>query len=231
MRPRIYHRNNCSQALGLCVVIDVLRAFTTSAFAFESGAKEIILVSSPEEAFKKHRNDSSVILMGENEGKPINGFHFDNSPKAMQTAALEGRRLVQRTTSGTQGVVACKDAPEMLVASFVVAEATLRLIKKINIWDVSFIVTGRTNGDEDLALAEYLQERLLGRKISVAPFLDRVRKSPEGKRMIASDPKEYPSAQEDLSLALDVNRFNFAMQVYKQDGDLISRKVPMQQGS
>jgi len=229
MKPRIYHRNDCSQAQGLCVIIDVLRAFTTSAYAFDSGAKEIIMVSSAEEAFKKHRSDNSLILMGENDGKPIKGFHFDNSPKEMQRTSFEGRSLVQRTTSGTQGVVACKDAQEMLVASFVVAEATLRLIKKINLWNVSFIVTGRTNGDEDLALAEYLQERLLGRKISVEPFLARVRNSPAAKRMLASDPKEYPFAKEDLSLALDINRFNFAMQVSKQDGDLISRKVPMLQ--
>ncbi len=226
-KPRIYHRNDCSQAQGLCVVIDVLRAFTTSAFAFDGGAKEIVLVSTAEEAFKKHRADSSLLLMGEDEGRPIKGFHFDNSPKDLHLAELEGKTLIQRTTSGTQGAVACREAPAMLLASFVVAESTLRLIKKLNIWNVSFIVTGRSNGDEDLALAEYLQERLLGRRISVDPFIERVRKCPQAQKMLAADLKDYPHAREDLALALDLNRFNFAMQVERVDGELISRKIPM----
>lgn len=40
----IYHRNECHEAKGLCVIIDVLRAFTTAAFAFAGGAREILLV-------------------------------------------------------------------------------------------------------------------------------------------------------------------------------------------
>lgn len=92
------------EAKGLCIVIDVLRAFTTAAFAFASGAKEIIFVSTPEEAFKKHQSDPSLILMGEQEGQRIDGFHFENSPREMQSACLSGKRIVQRTSSGTQGV-------------------------------------------------------------------------------------------------------------------------------
>jgi 2-phosphosulfolactate phosphatase len=227
MKPRIYHRSDCAQAQGICVVIDVLRAFTTAAFAFDGGAEEITLVSTPEEALKKYRADNSLILMGEDEGLNIKGFHLGNSPAEIQNAEVSGRRLVQRTSSGTQGAVACREASHMLLASFVVAEATLKQIKQLNIWNVSFIITGRSNGDEDLALAEYLQERLLGRQISVRPFLERVRKSPAAQRMLASDPAVSPYAKADLQLALDLNRFPFAMQVFKQNNELISRKVPI----
>ena len=43
MNINIYQRQDSSKAEGLCVVIDVLRAFTTAAFAFAAGAEEIIL--------------------------------------------------------------------------------------------------------------------------------------------------------------------------------------------
>lgn len=67
MKINIYRRNECFKAKGLCVVIDVLRAFTTAAYAFAAGAKEIVLVSTAEEAFRMHEEDNSLILMGERE--------------------------------------------------------------------------------------------------------------------------------------------------------------------
>jgi len=38
MKINIFRIHECSKAEGLCVVIDVLRAFTTAAFAFGAGA-------------------------------------------------------------------------------------------------------------------------------------------------------------------------------------------------
>lgn len=88
MEISILKGHSFPEAKGLCVVIDVLRAFTTAAFAFASGAKEIIFVSTPEEAFKKYRRDPSLLLMGEQEGQRIDGFHFENSPSEIQSAYL-----------------------------------------------------------------------------------------------------------------------------------------------
>jgi 2-phosphosulfolactate phosphatase len=101
MEYQIYRRNQCSQAKGLCVIIDVLRAFTTAAFAFAAGAKEIIFVSTPEEAFQKYNEDNSLKLMGETFGKPIKGFHFGNSPVEFENISLYNHRMVQRTSAGT----------------------------------------------------------------------------------------------------------------------------------
>lgn len=41
----------CANARGVVVVVDVLRAFSTSAYAFAAGARDITLVSTVEEAF------------------------------------------------------------------------------------------------------------------------------------------------------------------------------------
>lgn len=43
-------RDRSHEVTGLAVVIDVIRAFTTAAYAFQSGAKKMILVSTIEEA-------------------------------------------------------------------------------------------------------------------------------------------------------------------------------------
>lgn len=223
MEISIYRRSECNKAQGLCVIIDVLRAFTTAAFAFAAGAKEIVLVSSIEEALKLYQEDKALILMGEQGGMPIKGFHYGNSPAEIQKAILTGRTLVQRTSAGTQGVVSCGHASKMLIASFVVAEATLQHIIAASPSHVSFIVTGEHNGDEDLALAEYLRERLLQNTPSVSSFLDRVKTSPEGQVFVDPAITEFPV--QDLDLALQVDRFPFAMEVKKRNGQLVAQTV------
>jgi len=225
MEIDIYRRDECFKAKGLCVVIDVLRAFTTAAYAFAGGAKEIVLVSTAEEAFRMHQEDNSLILMGEKEGRPIAGFHYGNSPYDIQKCALSGQKIVQRTSAGTQGVVNCSHADQLIIASFVVAEATLKYIVKLSPSHVSFIVTGMQNGDEDLALAEYLKCKLLQQEVCLSSFLDRVRLSPEGKTF--TDPNIVEFSLEDLELALQIDRFSFAMEVEKRNGSLVAKKVPI----
>lgn len=225
MKINIYRRDECFKAKGLCVVIDVLRAFTTAAYAFAAGAKEIVLVSTAEEAFRLHQEDNSLILMGEKEGRPISGFHYGNSPDDIQQCMLSGHKIVQRTSAGTQGVVSCSHADQLIIASFVVAEATLKYIKQLSPSQVSFIVTDTQNGDEDLALAEYLQCKLLHQEVCSSSFLDRVRLSPEGKTF--ADPNIVEFSHKDLELALQIDRFSFAMEVEKRNGSLVAKKVPM----
>ena len=57
-----------------------------------------------------------------------------------------------------------------MIASFVVAEATIKRILELAPTHVSLIVTGMHNGEEDLALAEYLQARLLQQPIDLTPL-------------------------------------------------------------
>ncbi len=223
MKCQIYRRSECHKAKGLCIIIDVLRAFTTAAFAFAAGAKEIIFVSTQEEAFQKYQKDPTLMLMGETFGKPISGFHFGNSPAEFESLSLKGRRLVQRTSAGTQGVVGCRHAEHLLVASFVVADATLEQIKQLAPTDVSFIVTGTEDGDEDLALADYLIARLQDQQVSSNTFIERVRQSPEGKAF--ADPALPEFVTRDLELATQIDRFPFAMEVLEVEGNLVGRPI------
>src|SRR5688572_24084000 len=91
---------------GPVVVIDVIRAFTTAAYAFGAGAEAIYLVATVEEALAFTHAHPHVLAMGEERGRRIEGFTFSNSPVEVSRADLRGRTLVQRTSAGTQGVVA-----------------------------------------------------------------------------------------------------------------------------
>jgi 2-phosphosulfolactate phosphatase len=161
--------------------------------------------------------------MGELQGIPIEGFDFGNSPHQFHKRSIQGKTLVQRTSSGTQGVVGCSHATHILVSSFVIAEATLKRIRELNPTDVSLIATGKNNGDEDVAFAEYLMHRLQDKPVDLHPLLERVRNSPCAGRMQVG-PTSYPDGAHDLHLATQPDLFPFAIEVYKENGMLIGRQ-------
>jgi len=97
--------DTCSSAIGTVVVIDVLRAFSTAAYAFTAGVETITLVSTVKEALERKKKNPQLVLMGELDGLPIPAFDFGNSPPQFDGLDFAGRHMVQRTTSGTQGVV------------------------------------------------------------------------------------------------------------------------------
>ena len=88
-------------AVGLVVVIDVFRCFTTEAVAFENGAKEIVLVAEIEEAFDLQKQGRGDLLMGEVGGKKPQGFEFGNSPYELKNEDLTGKTIIQSTRAGT----------------------------------------------------------------------------------------------------------------------------------
>lgn len=220
----IYHGHHIPQAQGVCVVIDVLRAFTTAAFAFGNGVREIFFVASPQDAFGLRQVDPLLLLMGEQDGIRIEGFDFGNSPREIQRASLKGATMVQRTSSGTQGIVGCSHVPHMYAASFVNAEATLKNVLKHDSSHVSLIVTGRNNGDEDLALAEYLKARLENKPFDIKALLNRVKSAPAALRMLEAK-TGYEDGPEDIELAMKTDLFPFAIKVFKENDRLIGRPI------
>ena len=207
------------EATGTAVIVDVFRAFTTTAFCVAAGAREIVLVADHEQALALKRDDRSLFLTGEIEGRPIPGFDVGNSPSAIEHLDLEGRRVVQRTSAGTQGVNAASAASDILLGSFVIAEATVRYLRG-HADEVTVVAMGHgaaETADEDEACAAYL-ETLLGRGEPVRPgFIEPIWLSERGW------PDWFP--RRDAELALEVDRFSFALPVYRENGLLIARPV------
>ena len=104
---------DAQEAQGTTIIIDVFRAFTTAAIAFDHGAKEITLVAEPEEALELHRRGIGDFLMGEVAGTRPEGFNFGNSPYEISQVDLTDKTLIQSTRAGTVGVAAAVNAAEI----------------------------------------------------------------------------------------------------------------------
>ncbi|PKW05096.1 2-phosphosulfolactate phosphatase [Streptomyces sp. 1222.5] len=105
----------------VAVVIDVMRAFTTAAWAFHRGADKIVLAADQGEALRIKASHPGWLAL--KDGAPASGFDLVNSPGRIREADLAGRTVVQKTTAGTVGALAVVEAELALCASFVVAGA------------------------------------------------------------------------------------------------------------
>lgn len=218
----IFNRINlekCGTAQGVVVVIDVLRAFSTAAYAFGQGAEKITLVSSVEEAFTLKKQFPSARLMGEMDGHSIPGFDYNNSPTLIARQDLKGCHLIHRSSAGTQGVVRSINARLLLATGFCCAGATARLVTRTSPKEVTFVITGKGEGlwgDEDEACAEYLECLLKGKKPEPQEYLQRVRTSPAARKFITERHLDFPEM--DLEYCTSLDRFAYAMQVKRQNG-------------
>jgi 2-phosphosulfolactate phosphatase len=217
--------SGAKSATGTVVVIDVLRAFTTAAYAFAAGAREIELVATPDEGRAQKCADPALVLVGEVGGRPIEGFDHGNSPEAMHALDLAGRALVLRSSSGVQGALAALATCErLLLGSLVTAAATVRAIRAFG-RDVTLVPMGSEHGPdgpEDDACAELLAARLAGRADGRAEVERRVRASPAA--LQALDPALDWITPGDLELALALDRLDFALEARLEAGRVVARR-------
>jgi 2-phosphosulfolactate phosphatase len=218
--------DTCAQATGLVVVIDVIRAFTTACIAFEAGAEEITLVSTVDDAFRAREAVPDALLMGEVGGIPPEGFDYGNSPSALAGLDLTGRRMIQRTSAGTQGVVRSTSAETLLAASFACAGATIRCIRSLNPAQVTLVQTDSRPGgygDEDRACADYLDATLRDNQTDVQPYLERARGSKTARKIRDIEHPAFPKT--DLDFCTGVDRVAFALRVERQNGWHVMKPV------
>ena len=225
MKFRYTNLEDCRSAKGIVLVIDVLRAFSTAAYTFARGANQIMLVSTVEEALALKTKIPNSRAMGEVDGLPPQGFDFGNSPTHITRENLSGVTLIQRTGAGTQGAVRSQNAKLLLASSFVVADATVKFVNKHAIQEVTFVITGQTfqGGDEDIACAEYLEELIKGNQPGKEPYIQRVFDSRDALQHL--DPGQTGFPLSDLDYCTQIDKFDFAMPIAREDGKLIMRSV------
>ncbi|MYS19091.1 MULTISPECIES: 2-phosphosulfolactate phosphatase [unclassified Streptomyces] len=197
-----------AEAPPVAVVVDVMRAFTVAAWAFARGAEKIILAGSLDEAQAlKARHPDWVTLK---DGPPAPGFDTVNSPGLLRSVDLAGRTVVQKTTAGTVGALAVKEASLVLCAGFVVAEATAQLLRTRGSERVTFVVTGEDGqADEDLACAQYIARRATETGTDAADFLRRAAESRAAAEL--AEGVRQGAHPDDVALCLELDRFSFAM--------------------
>ena len=218
-------KRGAEEAQGTTIIIDVFRAFTTAAIAFDRGAKEIVLFADPNDALDLHRKGVGDYLMGEVSGKKPDGFHFGNSPHEISDVDMTGKTLIQSTRAGTVGVEAATNAAEVFLGSFVVAQATVDAIRKESPSLVSIIAMGDqgvVRADEDEQCGIYLRNIMEERK----PDFNAVKSliMTGGATQKFFDPEQPQYHPEDVALALQADRYSFAMKISREDGLLVARK-------
>lgn len=201
---------------GPVVAIDVIRAFTTCAYAFASGARAIYLVASVAEALAFKARHPGALAMGEDGGLKPDGFDFSNSPVAVAETDLRGRTLVQRTSAGTRGALAARSASRVWCASLVCASATARAVMATELGAPGYVITGRFEdrpdcGEDDLAVARFIEQARRGLALDSEAVAREVLQSDEARRTLALGAADaHPS---DIAYATRVDAFDFAMEL------------------
>jgi 2-phosphosulfolactate phosphatase len=208
---------------GAVVVVDVIRAFTTAAYAFGSGAAEIYLVAGVDEALAFKAANPRSLAMGEERGLRPEGFDFPNSPAMVRDADLDGRTLVQRTSAGTQGVVSAVDATRLWAASLAVASATARAVEGAGLGAPAYVITGRfedrpDGGVDDVLTADLIERARTHRPLDAHAAAAALLSTDEATRTLALGPEH--TDPRDIELAAVVDAFDFAMEVERTDRGL-----------
>lgn len=177
MTIKIFQGNTSVGKGDVNIIIDVIRAFTTSHIAFKKGVKKTILVNEVDKAMLLKKHNPEYLLVGEVNALPIPGFDYGNSPFAIENSPvdLEGKTLVHKTTNGVRAVLNNLNAKHVLVTGFQSADTVVKYIESLdNIQQINIIASHPT-GDEDLSCAEYLKARIEKQSTDVTSFLERVK--------------------------------------------------------
>lgn len=219
--------DRCHSVRGAAAVIDVIRAFTTAAYAFAAGASAIVPTRTVAEAFALQAAFPDALLMGEEHGLMPPGFDLGNSPAALLGRDLGGRTVLQRTGMGTVALLACGTAVPLLAASFVCAGATARYLLRHAAGSVALVRSGvAPEGAEDDACADYLALLLDGGSPDPRPFLRCARESYAGRMFTDRLRPGFDPADLECCVALDSFAFALVAERSNAGAPLIIRAVP-----
>ena len=202
------------KATGAVAIIDVFRAFTTAAVVLANGASRITMAGTVEEALSLRDNGIGQICMGEVAGRRPPAFDFGNSPFEVSQIAFHGKAIIQRTSAGTQGIVAAAQADRLYAASLVTARATARAILAGSPDRITLVAMGNNGierADEDEVCALHLRNLLEGRRGDIQAVRAIILAGGEAARF--GDPARPHFHPDDLEIALDIDRYDFAIRV------------------
>jgi 2-phosphosulfolactate phosphatase len=206
------------EAAGIVVVIDVLRAFTCAAMMFNYGISDLVLSATVEEALDLRRRDPNYLVAGEVDGRKVTGFDLGNSPAEIMEKGecyFRQRKVVLRSTSGTQGAVAVRHtATETIVAAYSTAAAVARYIKRKAAGDLVVTLLGMgmkamEKSVEDERCGDYIEHLLTNTAYDHAAAVWDCLRDPVIAKSLRGERPYLP--KEDVILALQRDLFDFAM--------------------
>jgi len=215
------HVAGAQEARGIAVVIDVFRAFSVAAYAFDAGAARVLPVAGIEEAQALGRRHPGAVLAGERHARKLPGFDIGNSPTQLRALDMRGRVLVHTTHAGTQGLVNATGADEVLTGAFVNISAVCRYLRARAPAQVSLVRMGheaRERCAEDDLYAECLRLLLLGEPAPLGEVRERLRGAPAAVKFFDPACSEW-APRDDFDYCTDVDRFDFVLRVRRAAGE------------
>jgi 2-phosphosulfolactate phosphatase len=183
-------------------------------------------VAGLDEALDVGRSIPGAVVVGEDHGRRPPGYDLPNSPWFVGRADLEGREVVLRTGSGTQGVVAATHADRLFAAGLVNASATAAAVAACDEGPPTYVLSGWLDdwaADDDRLTAEHIEARRTGAPADDRAVAAALRASPEAFRTLEVGEGNMDPLDVDLAAAVD--RFAFAMEVVRSPGRLTIHAV------
>jgi len=222
------HVAGAREARGIAVVIDVFRAFSVAAYAFDAGAARVLPVAEIADAKALAGRFPGAVLAGERHARRLPGFDIGNSPTEVRAIDLRGKVLVHTTHAGTQGLVNATGAEEVLTGAFVNISAVKRYIVARAPARVSLVRMGheaRERCAEDDHYAECLRLLLSGQEAPLNEVRDRLRDAPAAAKFF--DPACDWAPRDDFDYCTDVDRFDFVLRARHVPGEPLElQRVP-----
>jgi len=217
-------------ARGYTVVIDVFRAFTCAPMLFSFGIQKSILVSSTAEALALKEKDPGLLLVGEVDGAPIEGFDFGNSPSrilAHDPSFFKDKTVVQRTSSGVQGALAAlEQSQEVLLASFALSGSTARYLLSKKPSRVSVVAMGWNMTEiapEDEWCAAYIVHLLGGGPYDHIHALREILSDRQAQKFLRNTKPHFPA--EDPVLCLQRDMYDFVLKAERENERVVVRRI------
>ena len=130
--------------LDTAVVIDVLRATTTIAYALTNGASSVEVFADISNLMSKADlwPVDSRLLLGERGGRKIDGFNLGNSPVGVTSEVVAGKRIFMSTTNGTRSLSRVSQANNLFTMSLPNRQAIAEKLLNLNPESLTILGSG-----------------------------------------------------------------------------------------
>lgn len=213
---------DAGKAKGITIVIDVLRAFTTTCYLFARGAKEVMSVADLDDAYAIKKTHPSYLLIGERKGIKPSDFDLGNSPAELQTVSFKGKTVIFTTSAGTQGIHKAMHADEVITGAFVNANAIASYIQKRKPNDVTLLCTDDSHPkNEDVMCAKYITSLLRGHPMNFRTIQMYMNTHPSADGFLLHPMTKW--SKKDFGLCMTRDTFDFVVKAKKENPIILER--------